>query len=197
MTIVVVEFFNYKTLQSCTMNGGVFMVSGSKLFEDVCADMDSNPNQTKSEREHQMHAYVIRDRNFSIKIDFQNFFGTIKITATSGKFLGTYGNCTSNEIVCILDGQVFCIDKLLECDGNFNCGTPKLYDEYCSNLYVQENILLMIIYGVCLVAVMMFFLIQLLRVCVPSVADHFFVFHESDEYKFVLTSQSLPPLEPY
>nr|XP_015835949.1 PREDICTED: uncharacterized protein LOC103313258 [Tribolium castaneum] len=142
-----------------------------------------------------MHAYVVRDRNFSIKIDFWDFFGTIKVTATSGKFLGTSGNCSSNEIVCILKGQVFCIHKLLECDGNCNCGTPKLYDEYCSNLHVQENILLMIIYGVCLVAVVMFFLIQILRVCVPSVADHFFVFHETDEYKFVLTSQSLPPLD--
>jgi hypothetical protein len=111
-----------------------------------------------------------------------------------------------------LDGQVFCIDKLLECDGNFNCGTRGLHDEYCSSkstndekmvsnklfiadLYVQENILLMIVYGTCLVAVIIFFLVQILRVCVPTVAEHFFIFKESEENQFVLTSQSLPPLK--
>lgn len=38
-----------------------------------------------------------------------------------------------NETLCVLDGQLFCIDKHLECDGNLNCGTPHLYDEYCKS----------------------------------------------------------------
>jgi hypothetical protein len=108
--------------------------------------------------------------------------------------------------------KFFVLTNSSNVNGNFNCGTRGLHDEYCSSkstndekmvsnnlfiadLYVQENILLMIVYGTCLVAVMIFFLVQILRVCVPTVAEHFFIFKESEENQFVLTSQSLPPLK--
>lgn len=67
-----------------TKKNNKVQVSGNKQFGDVCTDLD-NQSKIKDEPEHRMHAYVIQDRKFSIKMDFADFLGTIKVTATSGK----------------------------------------------------------------------------------------------------------------
>ncbi|XP_063900459.1 uncharacterized protein LOC135120021 isoform X2 [Zophobas morio] len=192
ITAFVVEIFNFQQTRSFCRGGGI-LLSDSKEFADVSADICAN--HSKNEYEHLIHAYLIHTRRFTMDINFVEFAGSIKMIATSAKYLSNYGNCTKNEIYCVLKGETFCIDKFLECDGNNNCGTPNQGDEYCTNLHIQDNMLFIIIYGTFLAVVVIFIFVQILRQCVPSVPNHFFIFNEDQEYNFVLTSQSLPPLQ--
>lgn len=144
--------------------------------------------------------YVMNTKSskISINVNSQSLFETLKITATSAKRLRQYERCDGDkELVCMITNITVCVSKELLCDENINCGAAGSNDEdvrICDESRFKR-LWLVVLYGTVMVIVIISFLIYLLKTCLPSVPDSFFIFNEDEDNTLILSSKYIAPSE--
>ncbi|KAF2903560.1 hypothetical protein ILUMI_02633 [Ignelater luminosus] len=194
--IIVVEFPDHTlgAKNACQDDGSTILIKEPAYGEiDVCNEVNKlklGYFQTAT------YSLLSNASNASVIITSKSLFETVKVTVTSARKLNQYERCDSaKEIPCVIANASVCISKELLCDENINCGTSALNDEdvrICDESR-YNRLWLVVVSGTLMVMIIVFFLIHLLRTCLPAVPDSFFIFNEDEDNKLILSTKFVAP----
>nr|CAD7404244.1 unnamed protein product [Timema cristinae] len=148
--------------------------------------------------------YILATNKVTIRLYSEGTFETMKVTSTATKRVASGGRCDEEtELRCRLTESNrttidMCLSKELLCDGNANCGERNLHDEdpKICEASKTSHLWLVVTAGMFMMAVLVFFLVRLLRSCVPRVGDHFFIFNANEDNRLNLYPIFMKPPSP-
>ncbi|XP_063545790.1 uncharacterized protein LOC134753780 [Cydia strobilella] len=156
-------------------------------------DMCSAYNGTKTR-------FLVVFNSSRVILSIENFtMAHVMVALTTARPLALLEpQCPQNLVECQVEGTRLCIDSTNACDGIPNCGSAYAYDEdrvLCGVMDRQRSVLLAAATCLAVLVTMLYITHYWLRICVPKVAEAFFVYYDSADNELYLDSIMRSPMD--
>ncbi|XP_061712861.1 uncharacterized protein LOC133521802 isoform X2 [Cydia pomonella] len=156
-------------------------------------DMCSAYNRTKTR-------FLVVFNSSRIILSIENFtMAHVMVALTTARPLALLEpQCPENLVECQVEGTRLCIDSTNACDGIPNCGSAYAYDEdrvLCGEIDRQHSVYLAAATCLAVLVTMLYITHYWLRICVPKVAEAFFVYYDSADNELYLDSIMRSPMD--
>ncbi|XP_063392637.1 uncharacterized protein LOC134678117 [Cydia fagiglandana] len=181
--------FNYI---KCLMNNHVTIKMNPKTSKQLF-DMCSAYNGTKTR-------FMVLFNSSRVILSIENFtMAHVMVALTTARPLALLEpQCKQDLVECQVEGTRLCIDSTNACDGIPNCGSAYAYDEdrvLCGVIDRQRSVYLAAATCLAVLITMLYITHYWLRICVPKVAEAFFVYYDSADNELYLDSIMRSPMD--
>ncbi|XP_063633823.1 uncharacterized protein LOC134804645 isoform X2 [Cydia splendana] len=186
------EFARLIELPDDQMNNHVTIKMNPKTSKQLF-DMCSAYNGTKTR-------LMVVFNSSRVILSIENFaMAHVMVALTTARPLALLEpQCKKNLVECQVEGTRLCIDSTNACDGIPNCGSAYAYDEdrvLCGVIDGQRSVYLAAATCLAVLVTMLYITHYWLRICVPKVAEAFFVYYDSADNELYLDSIMRSPMD--
>ncbi|XP_063373674.1 uncharacterized protein LOC134661494 isoform X2 [Cydia amplana] len=186
------EFARLIELPDDQMNNHVTIKLNPKTSAQLF-DMCSAYNGTKTR-------FMVVFNSSRVILSIDNFtMAHVMVALTTARPLALLEpQCPQNLVECQVEGTRLCIDSTNACDGIPNCGSAYAYDEdrvLCGVIDRQRSVYLAAATCLAVLVTMLYITHYWLRICVPKVAEAFFVYYDSADNELYLDSIMRSPMD--
>ncbi|XP_048004695.1 uncharacterized protein LOC125240712 isoform X2 [Leguminivora glycinivorella] len=187
------EFARLMELPDDQMNNHVTIKMNTETNTPLF-DMCTASNQSKTR-------FLVLFNSSRIILSIENFtMSHVMVALTTARPLAQLEpQCPGSLVECQVEGTRLCIDSTNSCDGIPNCGSAYAYDEdrvLCGVIDRQRSVYLAAATCLAVLVTMLYITHYWLRICVPQVAEAFFVYYDSADNKLYLDSIMRSPMDP-